>query len=99
MIPNLRVPEKWKRTMRASVTVVSRRDGALCSETWALTTDHAMSSYGIPVLVRGSDAYGPADLGPAVLVTHDPIIAGRAEAAGFSVAMNDDEAGRKLGEV
>ena len=30
-----------------------------------LTTNHAASSYGRPVLVIGGEAYGPADMTPA----------------------------------
>lgn len=30
----------------------------------SLTTEHATSSYGIPVLVMGGEALGPADLPP-----------------------------------
>jgi len=32
---------------------------------WMLTTDHAASSYGVPVLVKDGEAYGPADRLPS----------------------------------
>jgi len=34
-------------------------------DTLTLTTAHAASSYGVPVLVIEGDAYGPADMTPA----------------------------------
>jgi hypothetical protein len=39
--------------------VIRRRDGALLDAT--LTTDHANSSDGIPVLVIAGETYGPAE--------------------------------------
>lgn len=35
-----------------------------------LTTEHAQSSYGLPVLLIGGQVYGPADL-PGLIVTAD----------------------------
>ena len=56
------------------------------SEPATLTTDHAASSYGLPVVVtKRGEALGPADL-DGELVIEDPIAAGRAEAAGYRVA-------------
>lgn len=34
-------------------------------DTLTLTTAHAASSYGVPVLVIDGEAYGPADMTPA----------------------------------
>jgi hypothetical protein len=33
--------------------------------TYTLTTDHAASSYGLPVLVCDGEAYGPGDILPS----------------------------------
>ena len=56
-----------------------------------VTREHAASSYGIPVVVVDGAALGPAET-DGVLVVDDPVEAGRAEAAGYRVAMNLDEA-------
>jgi hypothetical protein len=80
--------------MRASVQKLTRRDnGATEVTTMLLTTQHAASSYGLPVLVDGHGAaIGPAELGAAVLVIHDGAVAGQAEAAGYLVALDFTEA-------
>jgi len=56
-----------------------------------VTREHAASSYGLPVVVVDGAALGPAET-DGVLVVDDPVEAGRAEAAGYRVAMNLDEA-------
>lgn len=56
-----------------------------------LTREHSASSYGLPVVVVDTVALGPTET-DGVLVVDDPAEAGRAEAAGYRVAMNLDEA-------
>ncbi len=52
-----------------------------------LTTDHPASSYGLPVVVRGGVAYGPAEVGPlSVIGEADPVLLDAARAAGYEVA-------------
>jgi hypothetical protein len=70
-----------------NVVIWIRRIGEdAVSEPAMLTTDHAASSYGLPVVVtRDGEVLGPADLADE-LVIEDPIAAGHAEAAGYRVA-------------
>ena len=41
------------------------------TDTIILTTTHAASSYGVPVLVIDGEAYGPADMTPAGIIAAD----------------------------
>jgi hypothetical protein len=59
-----------------------------------LSTDHPASSRGMPVLVRGGTAYGPADLpGVTIMLGHAELSGGRfidsARAAGWAVRVLD----------
>lgn len=55
-------------------------------ETWRLSTEHAMSSYGMPVLVdERNRAYGPGDLPPGTVLRVRGEAAERARAAGYAV--------------
>lgn len=63
-----------------------------------LTREHASSSYGLPVVVRHGVALGPAEL-PGVLVVDDPVEAGRAQAAGYRVALDFREAEELLAKA
>ena len=56
-----------------------------------LARDHAASNHGLPVLLVDDAPIGPAETG-GVLVVDDPVEAGRAEAAGYRVAMSLGEA-------
>lgn len=69
--------------MRVIVTVY--RSGREEATPAVLTTQHSASSYGLPVLLLAGKPYGPGDLPDAVLVVRDPVIAARAEAAGYRV--------------
>ena len=60
-----------------------------------LARDHAASSYGLPVVLLDEAPVGPTET-DGVLVVDDPVEAGRAEAAGYRVALNFDEAETKL---
>lgn len=77
--------------MRRSAQLLTRADVGYRTETVRLETNHPSSSYGLPVVLRQGVALGPAEL-PGVLVIEDPIAAGRAEAAGYRVGLNCDEA-------
>lgn len=43
------------------------------TDTIILTTTHAASSYGVPVLVIDGEAYGPADMTPAGIIAADVV--------------------------
>lgn len=55
-------------------------------KTWYLTTNHAMSSYGLPVLVdKKNQAYGPADLPAGTILRMPAVYAEGARKAGYTV--------------
>lgn len=77
--------------MKRTAHLLTRADVGLRSEVVQLATNHPASSYGLPVVLRHGVALGPAEL-PGVLVVDDPTEAGRAEAAGYRVALDFAEA-------
>ena len=65
--------------------VFARKLGDVDSTAFRVTTDHAASSYGIPVLVDADgNAYGPADVQDGTVQAHGPQ-AEMCRQAGFTV--------------
>ena len=70
---------------RILTSVYARKLGMVDTDAFRVTTDHAASSYGIPVLVDADGiAYGPGDIQDGTVQAHGPQ-AEMCRRAGFTV--------------